>query len=609
MIEGGTRILMADNSSSQPHIVRALFYLQTRLAWNRLGSRLRRLRQPKYLVGALAGGFYFYFFFFRSVFINVRGGLAGPRPTFPEEFIPLGESIAALFLLVILMLAWVLPRKRVAMAFSEAEVAFLFPAPISRRTLINFKLLRSQVSILFTSLIFSVLSTRFGKFGQVWLHVAGWWLVLATLNLQFLGASFATTRLMDKGITPGRRRWGIFLGVAAVLTAVVVWAHGAIREPVTEDFGSAPALARYLGQFFEAGPLPYVLYPFRLLVRPYLAQDLSHFLVVVMPALGLLALSYVWVIRSDVAFEEASLDLARRRAEVMTATREGRDWTAMQGPQKGRRAPFRLDPNGSPAVALLWKNLIASGRLFNIRSLLMLGFSVTVFAFVVNAGGEVSPGGWSVALGMVTITVFVWTLFVGPQLFRQDLRHDLPVADVLKQFPLRGWQVVLGEMLAPAVILTAMQWGLLVLAACFFTTLPGNPEALPVANRLVIAAAAGLLVPLVNLLQMLIPNAAVLLWPGWMLTERGGHGGIEVMGQRIILLLGQVVVFLLAAAPAAGLFAMVFLLLKFVVGWQFALLAASLLAAVLLAVEAVLGVLLLGRWFEGFDVAAESREA
>ena len=53
---------------------------------------------------------------------------------------------------------------------------------------------------------------------------------------------------------------------------------------------------------------------------------------------------------------------------------------------------------------------------------------------------------------------------------------------------------------------------------------------------------------------------------------------------------------------------MVFLLLKFGVGWQFALLAASLLAAALLAVEAVLGVLLLGRWFEGFDVAAESRE-
>ena len=599
---------MPDNSFSQPHIFRALIYLQTRSAWNRLGARLRRLRQAKYLVGALAGAFYVYFFFLRSLFSNARGGLGGPQPTLPEEFAPLGESVAALFLLIAVLLAWVVPRKRAALAFSEAEVAFLFPAPVTRRTLINFKLLKSQFSILFTSLVFAVLSTRFGRFGQVWLHAAGWWLVLATLNLQFLGASFAITRLMDKGITPERRRWGIFLGLATALTAILVWAHGAILEPVTQDFSSAAALARYLRQFFEAGPLPYLLYPFRLLVRPYLAQDLSQFLVVLMPALGLLALSYVWVIRSDVAFEEASLDLSRRHAEVMTAAREGRDWTVMHGLKKGRRAPFRLAPIGSPAVALLWKNLIASGRLFNVRSLLVLGFSAALFALVASGGGNVARGGWSVALGMVTVMAFVWTIFVGPQLFRQDLRHDLPVADVLKQFPLRGWQVVLGEMLAPTVILTVMQWGLLALAACFFKTLPGNPEGLPVSNRLVVAFGAGLLVPVVNLLQMLIPNAAVLLWPGWMLSERGGHGGIEVMGQRLILLFGQVVVFLLAATPAAGLFAVVFLLLQFMAGWQFALLAASLLAAALLMVEAVLGILLLGRWFERFDVAAESRE-
>jgi hypothetical protein len=81
------------------------------------------------------------------------------------------------------------------------------------------------------------------------------------------------------------------------------------------------------------------------------------------------------------------------------------------------------------------------------------------------------------------------------------------------------------------------------------------------------------------------------------------------MGQRIILLLGQIVVFLLAAAPAGGLFAMVFLLLRFATTWHLALVAATVLATALLAVEAVLGVLLLGRWFDRFDVAAESRES
>jgi hypothetical protein len=133
--------------------------------------------------------------------------------------------------------------------------------------------------------------------------------------------------------------------------------------------------------------------------------------------------------------------------------------------------------------------------------LLAMGLSLTVFALVVNAGGQSLRGGWSVVLGMVSITALVWTLFVGPQLFRQDLRHDLPVADVLKQFPLRGWQVVLGEMLAPAVILTVIQWALLVIAACFFKTLPGNPEALPLSDRLTVAACIALLLPVVNLLD------------------------------------------------------------------------------------------------------------
>ena len=44
---------------------------------------------------------------------------------------------------------------------------------------------------------------------------------------------------------------------------------------------------------------------------------------------------------------------------------------------------------------------------------------------------------------------------IGPQLLRQDFRQDLPLADLLKTYPLRGWQLALGELLAPAAILTS----------------------------------------------------------------------------------------------------------------------------------------------------------
>ena len=54
---------------------------------------------------------------------------------------------APLLLLVIVVGSWILPNSRAALQFTEAEVAFLFPAPVSRRKLIHFKLLRSQIAM------------------------------------------------------------------------------------------------------------------------------------------------------------------------------------------------------------------------------------------------------------------------------------------------------------------------------------------------------------------------------------------------------------------------------------------------------------------------------
>ena len=49
-------------------------------------------------------------------------------------------------------------------------------------------------------------------------------------------------------------------------------------------------------------------------------------------------------------------------------------------------------------------------------------------------------------------------------MLRNDLRQDLPASDVLKMFPMPGWQVVLGEVMAPAAILVGVQWLLLLVA-------------------------------------------------------------------------------------------------------------------------------------------------
>jgi ABC-2 type transport system permease protein len=574
----------------------ALIYLQLTSFRNRLISRLKRLKQPKYLAGALVGGLYFYFYFFRYLFSFGPGRRQAWDSALSPEQRLLFESIGALALFVIVLLAWLIPHGRAALTFTEAEVAFLFPAPISRRGLIHFKLARSQVRILFTTLLLVLLTHRGGA---AWIHAAGCWLILSTLNLHFLGSSFARTILLDRGITNRLRRL-VVLGLALALVAgVMTWAKRTLPGWDAADLSDPGAMIDYARRLLASGPALYLLYPFRLLTRTYLAPDGHAFLRAVGPALLLVLLHYAWVVRSDVAFEEASVEASQKLAERIDAARAG-SWQGASANRKAARPLFKLAATGPPATALLWKNLLGAGQAFTWRLwLILLVMALAVYGSLGNRAQspELLPG-LAVAIGIL----LAWSLLLGPQFLRQDLRQDLPLADILKLYPLRGWQVVLGEVLAPVVILAAAQWLLLFFAAGFLLYAHGLRDGpLP----LVIAASAAVALPLIDLLVLLIPNAAVLLFPSWIQAGREGPRGIEATGQRLIFFLGQMMVFTFALTPAVAAFGVVFLLLKLAGGPAVATAFASLAAAAVLAAEAVLGVWLLGRLFERFDIAAE----
>jgi ABC-2 type transport system permease protein len=578
-------------------VISALFYLQYHSLQNRTVMRIKRLKQPKYLIGGVVGGLYFYWYFFRTFLGTPGGRQAVPLFASPEN-LALFESIGALMLLTVVLLAWVIPHQRAALTFTEAEVAFLFPAPISRRGLIHFKLLRSQTAILFTTLLLTLVTNRLG--GKVWIHVAGWWLMLSTLNLHLLGSSFALTKLLDRGITNWQRRLGILGLVFALGGVVIVWARQTIPAFDLTRFEDLEAAKDYAQQVLTAGPLPYLLYPVRLVVRPYLAPNASAFLYALGPALLLLLLHYHWVVRSDVAFEEDSVEASRKLAEKVAAVRAG-NWQAAQKPPRRKRPPFRLRPTGPPAIALLWKNLISAGQAFTLR----VWVSLAVFAVVTSVAiGQASGGsGLRQALGMIAAVLMLWSLLIGPQFLRQDFRQDLALADILKTYPMRGWQLALGELLAPTAALTGVQWTLLILVFGLFSQ--------PVAASLGWSCWLGLgfgvvlITPILNLITLQIPNGAAILFPAWFQAAKGGAVGIEVTGQRLIFMLGQMLVFIVALTPAAALFAGVFFLVKMLVGMAVAIPLAAIAAAIVLALEAALGIMLLGWLFDRFDVSAE----
>jgi ABC-2 type transport system permease protein len=590
--------LRCDEASQPREMIPALFYLQWQSFRNRLVTRFKRLKQPKYLFGAIVGGLYVYFYFFRYLFHQgyAGGGRAAVKLSISPEHLLLFELGGALALFVIVLLAWIIPRERAALTFTEAEVAFLFPAPITRRNLIHYKLVRSQLRIVFSALIFSLISRRFG--GDFWVHALGWWLILSTLNLHFLGASFARTLMLDRGISNWQRRL-LMLGVAAAMVASVwLWAKQTLPALNSADIANLDSILDYAQRLLTAGPALYLLYPFRLVVRPLLAPDTAALFSALPPVLLIFLLHYLWVIYSDVAFEEASVEASQKLAARIAAVRAG-NWQAAGKKQKARHPWFKLSPTGPLPTALLWKNLLGIGQAFSPRLWIVLILVVVVAGFsLANAGHNQNLS--SVAAVIIAFALS-YSLLLGPQLLRLDFRRDLPQADVLKTFPMRGWQVALGEILAPVVVLIAFQWLLLLVGAGLIFCLPGKYDALALA----IATGAAMLLPVLDFLLLLIPNAAVLLFPSWIQTGKDSPRGIEATGQRLIFSLGQMLALLLALVPAAVAFIGVFFLLKFALGPAAAVPLASLAATVILAVEAGLGVMLLGRLFERFDVSEE----
>jgi len=129
---------------------------------------------------------------------------------------------------------------------------------------------------------------------------------------------------------------------------------------------------------------------------------------------------------------------------------------------------------------------------------------------------------------------------------------------------------------------------------------------IPVALRCSLAAGAALVVAPLNIVSLMIPNAAVLYFPSWFYAGKNAPQGIEATGQRMIFALGQFLVFAIALAPASLAFLAVFFVARLALPVEFVIPLAALAAAAVLAAEGAAGVAWLGRLFEKLDISSES---
>jgi hypothetical protein len=184
------------------------------------------------------------------------------------------------------------------------------------------------------------------------------------------------------------------------------------------------------------------------------------------------------------------------------------------------------------------------------------------------------------------------------------LRLDLPNADVLKTYPLRGWQIVLGEWLAPVAIISVLLWLLLLVAALNLNT---DEAWLPMSLRVAAALGVALLAPFLCALMVLLLNAAAVLFPAWVRVGGPRPGGIDVLGQGILFLGALFFVLVLALLPAVIVAGVTFFVVQWLVGFLVAGAAALIVVLVILGTEIAIGTRWLGKRFESFDLSAELR--
>ncbi len=516
--------------------LRAFVYLTITSARNNFRRRLKRVRQPRYAVAMLLALFYFF-----SIIVSSWHRV---NATPAEIFLaPVVLQLASVAMLGLLIYWWIFGRDSGALAFSPPEVHFLFAAPTTRRQLIQFKLIRVQSVILLNVVLWTVILGRGRGMGEmVWVRPLSLWVMLSTMQLHRLGATLTRTNLTAHG-SAGLRRSAPAAAVLLLLVGAVVfgvwqnWPEGATAS-VFELFTAVRRAA-------ARPPAAWALAPIRAVIAPLFATTLALWWKTMVAAVLVMAAHFVWVLRSDAAFEDAAVQASARRAQRAARRRTG---VGSSSDRPGRRVTFRLplSPTGEPAMAIAWKNVMAAVRNDHFFRMAVL------FGVIVLVAGVVAYAKPSLADLVMGLTVG-WAgmlLIMGPVWLRNDLRSDLPRLELLRTFPVQPRRVVLAEIGSTAAILCAVQLPLVV--ALFVAQL--RSALLPLNDRFALAVAIILALPVLNALGVSIHNGAALLFPGWMPLGAERKPGVEAMGQVYLTLIVVVVMLtvLLLLPVAAG---------------------------------------------------------
>jgi ABC-2 type transport system permease protein len=472
-------------------------------------------------------------------------GAAAPSPT---AYLPIqrGFGLLSAFLLAVLAAKWwIFGASTIPLAFTPAEIQLLFPAPLRRRDLILYRLLRVQISMLVSATFISLLLWRSRGAGYplaLPLRLIGLWILFATSFMHQMGVTLVRTAAAQRGRGLARN----LPALVVVSTAIGLLAYS--LAPALLSIHSLGDVSAALGRVGDAmqQPIPSaILAPFRWVIAPAYAESTHAWLVAIGPAVLLLALHYVWVLRADAVFEDAAIDASARRAARLRARA-----TTTRPATTNTRTLVRLSAHGPAWAAIVWKNVTAAARGLKLTATIRFTFVLVATYSIWRAVGfqatrEASP---MVLVGLAALVAVAYLALAGPITIRNDLRADLAHLPMLRTYPLHGRTVVFAEVLSSTLTLTAMQVALLVVAF-------GLLAEQSIGERLGVLLAALVILPVVNFMSLTIQNAIALLVPAWVRIGGpldSGQIAFEALGQRALGSIASLLALAIALAPATA---------------------------------------------------------
>jgi hypothetical protein len=368
------------------------------------------------------------------------------------------------------------------------------------------------------------------------------------------------------------------------------------------DFDST---TRMLGTVLSSPPISVVLAPFHLIVAPLVAVTTAAWVTAFAVVLGIIALHIVWILGMDVEFADLAVSASAKRAERLVAMKAMRSGNAI-APKTGKitRQWLPLAPVGHPAIAIAWKNTMSLIRGMGTRTLIIL-LSIGVPFLIMSktmGSGENAPKEPIAAIPFLMLVVM--TMLMGPRMLRNDLRQDLLRLSTLKTYPLKGSALVAGEILSPTLVLTGLQC--LLLLICYLVV-AGIPKLVAEAG---IAAPLFLLLPFAllawNGVNTTIQNGLTLMFPSWVKLG-SDSGGVEAMGQNLLVTFGSMLALMLALLLPVGAAVAMVAFMHFAVGAGSlgpAVAAGTAVGVILLLGEIVAMINIFGRTFEQMDPTA-----